>query len=168
MTSSTLGTALIAGASWAIGAVYAGRLPRVGCDLMRVARSEAPPKELAESLHSETGRRVTPVVADLAVCADLGKVEAILQGDAAITVLVNNARTGSVRALLDEDVKKMSRMIAIVVDAALAGLDQGELVTIRSLHGGDEWTRFEDARQAISSQFGNSMPAPRYGIPASK
>ena len=108
------------------------------------------------------------MVADLAVCADLGKVEAILQGDAAITVLVNNARTGSVRALLDEDVEKMSRMIAIVVDAALAGLDQGELVTIRSLHGGDEWARFEDARQAISSQFGNSMPAPRYGIPASK
>jgi hypothetical protein len=51
-----------------------------------------------------------------------------------------------------------------VVDAALVGLDQGELVTLPSLHDGDEWTRFEAARRAISKQFGNSAPAPRYRI----
>jgi short-subunit dehydrogenase len=51
-----------------------------------------------------------------------------------------------------------------VVDAALVGLDQGELVTLPSLHDGDEWTRFEGARRAISEQFGNSAPAPRYRI----
>src|SRR5258707_6570782 len=51
-----------------------------------------------------------------------------------------------------------------LVDAALVGLDQGELVTIPSLHDGDEWTRFEAARRAISQRFGNSVPAPRYGI----
>ena len=51
-----------------------------------------------------------------------------------------------------------------VVDAALVGLDQGELVTIPGLHDGDEWTRFEAARRAILQQFGNSVPAPRYGI----
>jgi short-subunit dehydrogenase len=51
-----------------------------------------------------------------------------------------------------------------MVDAALAGLDQGELVTIPGLNDGDEWTRFESARRAISKQFGNSAPAPRYGI----
>jgi len=49
-----------------------------------------------------------------------------------------------------------------VVDAALVGLDQGELVTIPPLHDGNEWTRFEAARRAISKQFGNSVPAPRY------
>jgi uncharacterized protein len=49
-----------------------------------------------------------------------------------------------------------------VVDAALVGLDQGELVTIPPLHDGDEWIRFEAARRAISQQFGNSAPAPRY------
>jgi short-subunit dehydrogenase len=49
-----------------------------------------------------------------------------------------------------------------MVDAALVGLDQGELVTIPSLHEGDEWTRFEAARRAISEKFGNSHPAPRY------
>lgn len=51
-----------------------------------------------------------------------------------------------------------------MVDAALVGLDRGELVTIPSLHDGEEWTRFEAARRAISQQFGNSAPAPRYGI----
>jgi short-subunit dehydrogenase len=55
-----------------------------------------------------------------------------------------------------------------MVDAALVGLDQGELVTLPSLQDGDEWTRFEAARRAISRQFGNSVPAPRYriGVPA--
>jgi short-subunit dehydrogenase len=53
-----------------------------------------------------------------------------------------------------------------VVDAALIGLDQGELVTLPSLHDGDEWTRFEAARRAISKHFGNSAPAPRYRIGA--
>lgn len=51
-----------------------------------------------------------------------------------------------------------------MVDAALVGLDQGELVTIPGLHDGDEWTHFEAARRALSQRFGNSTPAPRYGI----
>ena len=49
-----------------------------------------------------------------------------------------------------------------MVDAALAGLDQAELVTIPGLQDGDEWTRFEAARRAISEHFGKSVPAPRY------
>jgi short-subunit dehydrogenase len=51
-----------------------------------------------------------------------------------------------------------------LVDAALVGLDQGELVTIPGLLDADEWTRFEAARRALSQRFGNSVPAPRYGI----
>ena len=53
-----------------------------------------------------------------------------------------------------------------MVDAALVGLEQGELVTIPGLQDGDEWTRFEAARRAISQRFGNAMPASRYGIGA--
>jgi short-subunit dehydrogenase len=53
-----------------------------------------------------------------------------------------------------------------MVDAALTGLDQDELATIPPLHDGDEWTRFEAARRAISQHFGNSKPAPRYGVSA--
>jgi uncharacterized protein len=51
-----------------------------------------------------------------------------------------------------------------MVDAALAGLDLGELVTIPGLQDGDEWMRFETARRALSPRLGNSVPAPRYGV----
>ena len=51
---------------------------------------------------------------------------------------------------------------ANMVDAALVGLDKGELVTIPSLHDGDEWLRWEEARRAMAKQFNNPLPAPRY------
>ena len=49
-----------------------------------------------------------------------------------------------------------------LVDAALVGLDQGELVTIPPLQDGEEWARFEAARRALSQRFGHSHPGPRY------
>jgi len=262
--SSSNGTALITGASRGIGAVYADRLAKRGYDLILVARSQAPLKVLCARLVSETGRSVTPLLADLNDKADLEKVETALRDDQTTTVLVNNAGTASVAQLLDADVEKMEAMIALnitaltrltyaasprfvkrgtgtiiniasvvgispetlngvygatkafviafshslqheladkgiriqavlpgatatdlweiaglpwqklprsvvmsaedMVDAALVGLDQGELVTIPGLLDGDEWTRFEAARRALSQRFGNAVPAPRYGI----
>jgi short-subunit dehydrogenase len=53
-----------------------------------------------------------------------------------------------------------------MVDAALVGLDQGELVTLPSLQDGDEWTHFEAARRVMSQHFGHSAPAPRYRVAA--
>jgi short-subunit dehydrogenase len=50
------------------------------------------------------------------------------------------------------------------VDAALAGLDAGEQVTIPGLHEGELWTIWEADRRALSPKFGNAKPAPRYGI----
>ena len=50
------------------------------------------------------------------------------------------------------------------VDAALAGLDAGELVTIPGLHEGELWTRWEADRKEISPKFRNAKPAPRYGV----
>jgi short-subunit dehydrogenase len=49
-----------------------------------------------------------------------------------------------------------------MVDAALVGLDKGELVTLPSLPDGDEWTRFEAARRTMSQHFFHSTPAARY------
>jgi short-subunit dehydrogenase len=51
-----------------------------------------------------------------------------------------------------------------MVDAALAGLDQGERVTIPSLQDGEAWLSFEASRLAISKMFGNAIPGPRYNI----
>jgi len=63
------------------------------------------------------------------------KVETTLRNEPTITMLVNNAGTSSITPLLNSDI-----------------------------NDGDEWNRFEAARRAISQQFGNSVPAPRYGI----
>jgi uncharacterized protein len=49
-----------------------------------------------------------------------------------------------------------------LVDAALAGLDQGEIVTIPSLPEKDEWDRFEAARRAMSGKLSSAVPARRY------
>ncbi|WNV06961.1 SDR family oxidoreductase [Tardiphaga sp. 709] len=51
-----------------------------------------------------------------------------------------------------------------MVDAALAGLDQGERVTIPGLQNGDDWTSFEADRRTLSAKFGHSKPAPRYRV----
>jgi len=49
-----------------------------------------------------------------------------------------------------------------MVDAALAGLDQGEVVTIPALADRAEWDRFEAARLAMSGHLSSAVPAPRY------
>ncbi|MEY9324606.1 SDR family NAD(P)-dependent oxidoreductase [Sinorhizobium fredii] len=117
MTQHSKGTALITGASSGIGAIYADRLARRGYDLILVARNSARLNELAKRLTDETGRAVEVVAADLGNKADLGRVEQILQADASITLLVNNAGVGATAPLLASDVDKMEEMIALNVNA---------------------------------------------------
>jgi len=52
------------------------------------------------------------------------------------------------------------------VDAALAGLDMGELVTIPSLPDVAEWEAYEAARQNMLPRLSLSSPAVRYGVPS--
>jgi short-subunit dehydrogenase len=51
-----------------------------------------------------------------------------------------------------------------MVDAALAGLDQEEIVTIPSLPDQAEWDRFDAARRAMSGRLSSAVPARRYDI----
>lgn len=51
-----------------------------------------------------------------------------------------------------------------LVDAALAGFDAGELVTIPALHDAKAWTQWEQERRDMASKFRNPKPAPRYHI----
>jgi uncharacterized protein len=52
-----------------------------------------------------------------------------------------------------------------VVDAALAGLDLGEIVTIPSLANNADWERYEAARRAMSlDKLSSAIPAPRYKL----
>jgi short-subunit dehydrogenase len=51
-----------------------------------------------------------------------------------------------------------------LVDAALAGLDQGEVVTIPALPDKAEWDRFEAARRAMAGRLSSAVPARRYNV----
>lgn len=51
-----------------------------------------------------------------------------------------------------------------LVDAALAGLDQGELVTIPSLPDVADWQAFEAARLKMAPNLSRPHPAARYGV----
>jgi hypothetical protein len=58
-----------------------------------------------------------------------------------------------------------SRMVMkpdAMVDAAMAGFDQGELITIPSLPDLGEWAAFESARQKMIPHLSLSLPAARY------
>ena len=55
-----------------------------------------------------------------------------------------------------------------MVDAALAGLDLGETVTIPSLPEQAEWDRHEADRRNMSGKLSSAVPAPRYNVRRAK
>ncbi|MCK3778903.1 SDR family oxidoreductase [Ensifer sesbaniae] len=264
MNTNSKGTALITGASSGIGAIYADRLARRGFDLILVARNRERLNDLANRLADETGRAIEVVPADLGKKEDLKRIEALLQSDASITVLINNAGVGATAPLLASDVDKMEDMITLnvsalarltyaaapgfvargtgtiiniasivgvapellngvyggtkafvlaftlslqkeladnniriqavlpgatatdfwgiagtpldhvpseivmraedMVDAALAGLDQGEVITIPALPDAGDWAAYEAARQKLMPNLSRSAPAARYNV----
>jgi uncharacterized protein len=58
--------------------------------------------------------------------------------------------------------KEMIMTASDVVDAALAGLDLGEVVTIPSLPDARDWEAFEAARQKLIPNLSREKPAGRY------
>jgi short-subunit dehydrogenase len=143
--STSKGTALVTGASRGIGAGYADRLAKRGYDLILVARSEGPLKALTASLARASGRHITPIAADLNHKAGLAQVETELKNDPSITMLVNNAGTGSVAPMLDANIEKMEQMIALNITAltrltyatapAFVGRGTGTIINIGSVLG---------------------------------
>jgi short-subunit dehydrogenase len=121
MASSTIGTtkgtALVTGASTGIGAVYADRLAHRGYDLILVARDVARLETLATRLRAETGRTVEVLPIDLAVPAEVAKIQDRLSGDPAITMLVNNAGISLNGGLLENGPVELERLIAVNVTA---------------------------------------------------
>jgi uncharacterized protein len=53
-----------------------------------------------------------------------------------------------------------------MVDASLAGLDQGELITIPALPNLGDWEKFEETRKALGPNLSRRYSAARYGISA--
>ena len=154
-------TALITGASSRIGAIYADRFARRGVDLVLVARAEQRLKAMAARISADTGRSVRIVSADLTNKAELAgtgvRVQVVLPG--ALDNPLWESAGIDVLAVLPRD---MLMAADEMVDAALAGLDSGESVTVPSLPDISEWEDYESARQAMGPRLSRHTPAPRY------
>jgi hypothetical protein len=98
---------------------------------------------LSQSLHRE--------LADKNV-----RIQAVLPGATATDLWAKAGRP--VEYLPGEIVMSTGDM----VDAALAGLDQGELVTIPSLPDAADWQAYESARQKLLPNLSRKTPAARY------
>jgi short-subunit dehydrogenase len=106
--------ALVTGASSGIGAAYARALGGEGHDLVLVARRKDRLEALAAELQAKFDVLAEVLVADLALPADLRKVETRLgQGD--VDMLVNNAGLGDISPFLDQQRDSHERMIAVNV-----------------------------------------------------
>lgn len=260
--ATSMGTALVTGASSGIGAVYARRLARRGHDLILVARDRLRLEAAAEQIAAEYGVAVEVLVADLTATDGLEVVAARIEADPALSLLVNAAGLGpagpalatppqgyeamlalnvgalqrltltaaqvfagrgrgtiinlaSVVALIPERmnapyvagkafVLELTRALAAelagsgvrfqavlpgltrteifdraggsldhfpahmvmeagdMVDAALAGLDAGELVTIPSLPDAADWAAYDAARARLAPNLSHDRPAARY------
>lgn len=254
--------ALVTGASAGIGAVYAERLAARGYDLVLVARRADRLRALSDKLAAAHGATVEVVEADLSRDVDVSRVEQVIRGNPAITMLVNNAGTstlapvaktseGDAAAMVALNVTALTRLthailpaflarnegtiinvasvlafhaLAIsaiysgtkgyvmnfsrglqqeladtnvrlqlvlpastatelwdlsgvplaslnpanvmtaenLVDAALAGLDKGELITLPSVADASLWDRFDEARSTLFAATQTGEPAPRY------
>jgi short-subunit dehydrogenase len=88
------------------------------------------------------------------------RIQAVLPG--AVETPFWEASGGSLDHLPDQIVMKAED----AVDAALAGLDMGELMTLPSVPNIDDWNAYEAARQKLMPNLSRNVPAPRYRTPA--
>ncbi|HEY6891468.1 MAG TPA: SDR family NAD(P)-dependent oxidoreductase, partial [Solirubrobacter sp.] len=90
------------------------------------------------------------------------RIQAVLPG-ALATELWD--KSGLPLAHLDEQIVMT---VDDAVDAALAGLDAGELITIPSLPDAAHWDAFEAARLTLAPNMSRREPAERYRVSAGR
>jgi hypothetical protein len=119
MPSSVRRTALVTGASAGIGATYARQLAQQGFNLILVARRQERLIALQQELEPEYGVSVTPLPADLAADADVGRLVAMIRDRDDIEILVNNAGFGLQGPFHTADIDKHLAMIHVHVLATV-------------------------------------------------
>jgi short-subunit dehydrogenase len=87
------------------------------------------------------------------------RVQAVLPG--VIRTDLWNSPGGDISAFPDAAIMTAEDL----VDAALAGFDLGETVTVPSLPDVADWQAFEGARAALAPNLSRDKPAARYGVP---
>lgn len=110
--------ALITGASTGIGAVYADRLAGRGHDLILVARDRARLERLAERLESQYLVATKILAVDLLQPDGLAQVEAEIESERELAVVVNNAGMAGNEAFLSPSTATMDSIIGLNVRAA--------------------------------------------------
>ena len=142
---STLGTAVVTGASAGLGKIYADRLARRGHDLLLVARRGDLLEEVATALRAKYGVNVQTLSADLAAADDLERVAKAVATDPAIALVVNNAglstlapvaqtTTAQLQSMLDVNIHALARLSHAALTAFKAR-NRGTLVNIGSVLG---------------------------------
>lgn len=134
MTPSTK-IAVITGASSGIGSVYADRLARRGYDLLLIARRGDRLQNLAAKLEQAYGIKAETLVADLEKEADLLALEAVLAGNPAIHLLVNNAGIARLSPVAEMPMKDSLSQIALNI-TALTRLTQSVLPAFKKRNEG--------------------------------
>lgn len=140
-----MGTAVVTGASSGLGEVFADRLAKRGYNLKLVARRKERLDALANKLQSKYGIKVTNLVADLSLEADLEKVANDLKNDESVTLLINNAGTATLAPSTTTSVSKQKAMVDLNVTALMLlsnavlprfiAKNEGTLINIASVLG---------------------------------
>jgi short-subunit dehydrogenase len=143
MSTPSLGTAIVTGASSGIGKTYAERLAARGYDLLLVARRLDRLDALAAQIASSTGRKVATLQADLSQRAGVAAVENVLNEDPSVTLLVNNAGISLETSVLNTPPEMIERLIAVNTLAptllasaaakAFVARDKGAIINIASV-----------------------------------
>ena len=85
-----------------------------------------------------------------------------------VQVVLPGATATDLWSIAGRPVAQLPREIVMsvddLVDAALAGLDQGEFVTLPALRQTEQWEAYEGARQALMPNLSRATPADRYGL----
>ncbi len=101
--------AIVTGGSKGIGKAIALELAKEGVDVAIASRSKGPLEKTAKELSAETGRKITPIVADMTIWDDVqNMVETTLSTLGKVDILVNNAAMvgGQVKGTLAEATEK--------------------------------------------------------------
>lgn len=127
LPATTLGTAIVTGASSGIGKVYAERLAARGYDLVLVARREDRLRQIAADVQQQFPIRAEVLVADLSQPFGVSAVIDRISRDASVSLLVNNAGFSALKPLSQTPDDVITNMIALNV-TALTALSKAALV----------------------------------------
>jgi short-subunit dehydrogenase len=141
-------------------AVVPGLVARGGGTIINIASIAGVAPEILNGVYGGTKSFVVALTQSL-------RHELADKGIRAQAVLPGATRT-EFWDIAGQPVKNLPEQIVMeaadMVDAALAGLDQGETITIPALPDVEDWNRFEAARKALMPNLSRSQPAERFQV----